>query len=337
MDGWGNRVYSVISEAPGGRVVEKKSRDPVEVKHASPTVEILQDSIKKYAEECAKRENQMKFSIAASEEEMKRMVKQERAMKSLLENAGVGSGEDIDQVVKAVVLSQEEEEEKVGGRGSVRDFNLQSCLPPAYSYNPRMLQRGAVWDSHCHLDILASRLQRVGVRRGEYLEVTLVRDGEGLEDKFGGCVANFCDPRSWAEGREGRGMVEELRSCMAQSRVFLAIGCHPRFADRFGSLQLQQLELLAREKKGGFVAIGECGLDLSQNNKLSLTVQKKAFSEQVSLALRLELPLVLHIREAEREGRQLLQELGVPPSWPMHRHCFKGCYITFPHNRFTSL
>ena len=109
MDGWGNRVYSVISEAPGGRVVEKKSRDPVEVKHASPTVEILQDSIKKYAEECAKRENQMKFSIAASEEEIKRMVKQERAMKSLLENAGVGSGEDIDQVVKAVVLSQEEE------------------------------------------------------------------------------------------------------------------------------------------------------------------------------------------------------------------------------------
>ena len=61
---------------------------------------------------------------------------------------------------------------------------------------------------------------------------------------------------------------------------------------------------MAREKKGGFVAIGECGLDLSQNNKLSLTVQKKAFSEQVSLALRLELPLVLHIREAEREGRE---------------------------------
>ena len=125
-------------------------------------------------------------------------------------------------------------------------------------------------------------------------------------------------------------MVEELRNCMAQSRVFLAIGCHPKFADRLGSLQLQKLELLAREKKGGFVAIGECGLDLSQNNKVSLNVQKRAFSDQVSLALRLNLPLVLHIRKAEKEGRQLLQELGVPPSWPMHRHCFKGCYITFP-------
>ena len=224
----------------------------------------------------------------------------------------------------------------MGVTGSARDYNLQNSPLPAYSYNPRMLQRGAVWDSHCHLDILASRLQRVGVRRGENLEVTLERDGEGLEDKFGGCVANFCDPRSWADGRGGRGVVEELRSCMAQSRVFLAIGCHPRFADRLGSLQLQRLELLARGKKGGFVAIGECGLDLSQNNKVSLNVQKKAFSEQVSLALRLELPLVLHIRKAEKEGRQLLQELGVPPSWPMHRHCFKGCYITFLLNLFTS-
>ena len=175
------------------------------------------------------------------------------------------------------------------------------------------------------------------MRRGESLEVTLERDGEGLEDKFGGCVANFCDPRSWADGRGGRGVVEELRSCMAQSRVFLAIGCHPRFADRLGSLQMQRLELLARGKRGGLIAIGECGLDLSQNNKVSLNVQKRAFSEQVSLALRLNLPLVLHIRKAEKEGRQLLQELGVPPSWPMHRHCFKGCYITFPLNRFTSV
>ena len=202
----------------------------------------------------------------------------------------------------------------------------RSALPD-YSHNPRRLQRGAVWDSHCHLDILASRLQRVGVRKGENLEVTLERDGEGLGDKFGGCIANFCDPRSWADGRGGCGVVEELRSCMTQSRVFLALGCHPRFADRIGSLQLQKLELLARERRGGLVAIGECGLDLSLNNKLPLNVQRKAFSAQVSLALRLKLPLVLHIREAEKEGRQLLQEMGVPASWPMHRHCFKGCYM----------
>ena len=219
-----------------------------------------------------------------------------------------------------------QEEDEVGeGNAIIGSSNVKQGLAlPTYSFDPRRLQRGAVWDSHCHLDLLANRLRRVGVRRGENLETTLERDGEGLEDKFGGCIANFCEPRSWCCGPGGREVVDELRNCMVQSRVFLAIGCHPRFADQLGGLQLQRLELLARGRKGGLVAIGECGLDLSTNNKLSLNVQRKAFAAQVSLALRLEVPIVLHIRAAEKEGRQLLKELNVPASWPMHRHCFKG-------------
>ena len=368
MGGWGVRVYSVWSDTRGKHKWMRAVLDTneEEKRRISREVEILQNRSERQVEQFDKREKQLRSCIATLEAETRKKVKEAAAMRSLLEQEGVACGEDLNLVVEAVVSSlepevegedngkqsikgaevkgkevgsrsplrslnccQEEEEEKVGGTGGTRDYNLQSSPLPAYSYNPSMLQSGAIWDSHCHLDILASRLQRVGVRRGENLEVTLERDGEGLEDKFGGCVANFCDPRSWADGRGGREVVKELRSCMAQSRVFLAIGCHPRFADRLGSLQLQRLELLARGKEGGLVAIGECGLDLSQNNKLPLTVQKKAFSEQVSLALRLKLPLVLHIRMAEKEGRQLLHELGVPPSWPMHRHCFKGCYITF--------
>ena len=223
--------------------------------------------------------------------------------------------------------SQSDEEEPVGidqeGNDTTGSRNVkQSLAPPTYTYDPRRLQRGAVWDSHCHLDLLANRLKRVGVRNGENLEVTLAKDGEGLKDKFGGCIANFCNPQSWSCGRGGREIVNELRKCMVQNRVFLAIGCHPRFADQLGDLELQRLEQLARGRN--LVAIGECGLDLSNNNKLSLNVQRRAFAAQVSLALRLKVPLVLHIREAELEGRQLLQELNVPASWPMHRHCFTG-------------
>ena len=98
---------------------------------------------------------------------------------------------------------QEEEEEEEEGVGLTSPV-VQSSTLPSYSYDPRMLQRGAVWDSHCHLDILASRLQRVGVRRGEDLGVTLERDGEGLEDKFGGCIANFCEPRSWTHSQRSQ-------------------------------------------------------------------------------------------------------------------------------------
>ena len=36
------------------------------------------------------------------------------------------------------------------------------------------------------------------------------------------------------------------------------------------------------------------------------------------------MPLVLHIREAEEEGRDVLKELEVPSNYPIHRHCFNG-------------
>ena len=221
---------------------------------------------------------------------------------------------------------EEEEEERQELIGTPAGIGLAAKIPtpPEYTFEVGRLVKGSLWDSHCHLDILSSRLQRVGVRKGETLEVALTRDGEDLGDAFGGCIANFCEPQSWSAGPGGRKVVEELRSCMAQSQVFLALGCHPRFADKFGKPELQRLESLAKGRKGGLVAIGECGLDLCHSNKVTLAVQKKTFAEQVALALRLKLPIVLHIRRAEAEGRQLLQEVGVPPSWPMHRHCFKG-------------
>ena len=163
---------------------------------------------------------------------------------------------------------EEEEEESKELTGTPAGIGLAAKIPapPEYTFEVGKLLKGSLWDSHCHLDILSSRLQRVGVRKGETLEVTLKRDGEDVGEAFGGCIANFCEPQSWSAGPGGRKVVEELRSCMAQSQVFLALGCHPRFADKFGKPELQRLESLAKGRKGGLVAIGECGLDLCHSN-----------------------------------------------------------------------
>ena len=59
---------------------------------------------------------------------------------------------------------------------------------------------GSVWDSHCHLDFLARRLNKENIKGGESLEMYLQTDGQKLGEKFGGCIANFCDPRDWAQG-----------------------------------------------------------------------------------------------------------------------------------------
>ena len=49
--------------------------------------------------------------------------------------------------------------------------------------------------------------------------------------------------------------------------------------------------------------------------------------EQVLLAIKLQLPLVLHIRDAEEDGIRVLEAAGLPEDWPVHRHCFTGSSV----------
>ena len=103
--------------------------------------------------------------------------------------------------------------------------------------------------------------------------------------------------------------------------ICYTIGCHPHFAPsllKAGALQL--LERLLLEGKGrGCVAVGECGMDRSSGCRVSVKVQAQAFRLQVKLAMKLNLPLVFHIRDAEEVGLSILKEVGLPANWPIHR------------------
>ena len=198
---------------------------------------------------------------------------------------------------------------------------------PGYAIHSSQIPSRSVWDSHCHLDFLARKLAREGKEGnvgGNILRKSLQSDGEGLEAKFGGCIANFCDPWDWTQGPRGDEVSSLIRGCCRDEMVFLTLGCHPHFADRLDEAAIGQLRRVAGSLKGQVVAIGECGFDTSPKNKVSLEVQKRAFGAQVDLALDLNLPLVLHVRGAEEEAWQVLRQKRVPSDWPMHYHCFKG-------------
>ena len=62
-----------------------------------------------------------------------------------------------------------------------------------------------MWDSHCHLDYLGKNLAREGVQEGHRLEISLRLDGQELGNKFGGVVANFCNPQVEWWGESGGG------------------------------------------------------------------------------------------------------------------------------------
>jgi len=159
------------------------------------------------------------------------------------------------------------------------------------------------------------------------LEEILRHDPKFDVSMFGGCIANYCNPRSWVSSRK---LTEELKPFEEERRVHLALGCHPHFAGaaHFDSLALAQLELVVKEFKRRVVAVGECGLDYSRKNAVEKSRQKRVFVDQVKLAMRLQLPLVLHIREAEEDSLDILEEVGLPPDWRIHRHCFTGDWKT---------
>ena len=50
----------------------------------------------------------------------------------------------------------------------------------------------------------------------------------------------------------------------------------------------------------------ECGIDRSSGCRVSVKAQAQAFSLQVKLAMKLNMPLVLHIREAEEVNLSVL-------------------------------
>ncbi len=101
--------------------------------------------------------------------------------------------------------------------------------------------------------------------------------------------------------------------------------------------ELSEIKDLAKINKK-IVAIGEIGLDYYWN-KENKTIQKKAFIEQIKLANEIDLPIVIHTREAISDTLQILKEnevknKGVFHCCPQNRELIKealkiGFYISF--------
>ncbi len=102
--------------------------------------------------------------------------------------------------------------------------------------------------------------------------------------------------------------------------LYCTAGVHPHDADHVSSDYLEQLKELAGHNE--VKAIGECGLDFNRNFSTPAQ-QQRVFSEQVSLAAELQMPLFLHQRDAfEPWFTTLKPYLGKVPA--MVSHCFTG-------------
>lgn len=84
----------------------------------------------------------------------------------------------------------------------------------------------------------------------------------------------------------------------AHEFIYAAVGVHPHDAKTMDEAMLVMIESLAKKKK--VVAIGEIGLDFHYNFS-EPEIQRRWFIEQLRLARRLAMPVIIHDREAHEE------------------------------------
>ena len=118
------------------------------------------------------------------------------------------------------------------------------------------------------------------------------------------------------------------------SYIYMAAGVHPGCAEETPKGYLKTIEGLARQKK--VVAIGEIGLDYHYDNH-NKSRQLEIFEEQLVLAKKLKLPVIIHSRDATESTLNMLKRYM--PKGVMH--CFSasketakilidmGLYISF--------
>lgn len=96
-------------------------------------------------------------------------------------------------------------------------------------------------------------------------------------------------------------------------------GLHPSEANELYEEQLKDLYEFVENHK--IYAIGECGLDYhyGKDNK---EIQKIIFRKQIELSIKLDLPIIIHMREATQDTYDILKEYKGKIKGVMH--CYSG-------------
>ncbi len=155
-------------------------------------------------------------------------------------------------------------------------------------------------DSHCHLYY-------------EYYEDL----GQILENAEEHHVNRF-----FLASSNRKDMEEVLDTSKNYDTVFACLGIHPEDVDTYQEEDLEFLEMHLQDEK--VIAIGEIGLDYHYT-KENKEAQKSLFRKQLDLALKYNIPVVIHSRDATFDTIAILKEY---PSVKGVIHSFSGSLET---------
>ena len=151
-----------------------------------------------------------------------------------------------------------------------------------------------LFDTHAHYDDEAFDLDR-----------------DAVITDFGGLIVNpGCTVESSA-------LAVEMAS--RHDKMYAAVGIHPENCGGFVPAHIDALRELAKNEK--VVAIGEIGLDYYWAENPPKEFQQEVFRQQLRLALELDLPVIIHDREAHGDTLAIVKEF---PNLRGVFHCYSG-------------
>ena len=156
-------------------------------------------------------------------------------------------------------------------------------------------------DSHCHLDYssLYNQLDDV-IKRAEYNQVkyllticTTLKSFETIKlitDKY--------------------------------ENIYGTFGIHPHETKKFVHVD-KTFILNSKKDNNKIIGIGETGLDFYYNFS-EKNIQRKSFIEHINAALELNIPIIVHTREAENDTCEILKSENKNFNLKILIHCFTG-------------
>ena len=155
-----------------------------------------------------------------------------------------------------------------------------------------------IFDTHAHYDADQFASDR------EAVLAALLAAGVGL------VVDPGCDV---ASSREAAALAERF------DHVYAAVGIHPEDCAGCTDADFDAIRELCRREK--VVAVGEIGLDYYWKENPSRDFQEQVFRRQIELALELDLPVIIHDREAHGDSLRIVLDY---PGLRGVFHCFSG-------------
>jgi TatD DNase family protein len=145
-------------------------------------------------------------------------------------------------------------------------------------------------DTHCHIQSAGrdtgERITRELWAKSDLKADQLVRDAQAT-----GVTRLLCVGCDLTDSRLAVDFVKSRENCWA------SIGIHPHEAKHFANDQAKLRDFAALVDQPKVVAVGECGLDYYYSHSSSDS-QAIILRYQIELALKHDLPLIFHVREA---------------------------------------